>query len=52
MLRSRIRRNADLLGCAVSDRDSAVTFDIECVIDGWVLPEQPATLFAQGRQFR
>jgi len=34
----------------VSDRDSAVTFDIESVIDGWVLPEQPATIFAQGRQ--
>jgi para-nitrobenzyl esterase len=34
----------------VSDRDSAVNFDIESVIDGWVLPEQPATIFAQGRQ--
>lgn len=34
----------------VSDRDSAVTFDIESVIDGWVLPEEPATVFAQGRQ--
>jgi len=35
---------------AVSDRDSAVSFDIESVIDGWVLPEQPAIVFAQGRQ--
>ena len=36
----------------VSDRDSAVTFDIESVIDGRVLPEQPAIIFAQGRQAR
>ena len=33
-----------------SDRDRTVTFDIESTIDGWVLPEQPATTFAQGRQ--
>jgi para-nitrobenzyl esterase len=35
---------------AVPDHDSSVNFDIESVIDGWVLPEQPATIFAQGRQ--
>jgi len=34
----------------VPDHDSSVNFDIESVIDGWVLPEQPATIFAQGRQ--
>jgi para-nitrobenzyl esterase len=34
----------------VSDRDTTVEFDIESVIDGWVLPEQPATLFPRGRQ--
>jgi para-nitrobenzyl esterase len=34
----------------VTVRDSAVTFDIESVIDGWVLPEQPAKVFAEGRQ--
>jgi len=34
----------------VSDHDVAVTFDIESAIDGWVLPEQPAIVFAQGRQ--
>jgi para-nitrobenzyl esterase len=32
------------------DRDGVVTFDIESVIDGWVLPEQPATTFARSRQ--
>jgi para-nitrobenzyl esterase len=36
----------------VTARDSAVTFEIESVIDGWVLPEQPAKAFAQGRQLR
>jgi para-nitrobenzyl esterase len=35
---------------AVSDYDSSINFDIESVIDGWALPEQPATIFAQGRQ--
>ncbi|MFI5097203.1 MAG: carboxylesterase/lipase family protein [Candidatus Acidiferrales bacterium] len=34
----------------VSDRDVSVNFDIESVIDGWVLPEQPARIFAQNRQ--
>jgi para-nitrobenzyl esterase len=36
----------------VTARDSAVTFEIESVIDGWVLPEQPAKVFAQGRQLK
>ena len=36
----------------VSDRDPAVNFDIESVVDGWVLPQQPATIFAQGRQLK
>lgn len=34
----------------VSDRDRTVNFDSESTIDGWVLPEQPAIVFAQGRQ--
>ena len=34
----------------VSDGDSAVNFDSESDIDNWVLTEQPATTFAQGRQ--
>lgn len=36
----------------VSDRDSKVNFDIESVVDGWVLPEQPATTWVQGRQVK
>jgi para-nitrobenzyl esterase len=34
----------------VSDRDLAVNFMAGGTIDGWVLTEQPATAFAQGRQ--
>jgi para-nitrobenzyl esterase len=35
---------------AVPHRDTSVNFDIESVIDGWVLPEQPAAIFARGWQ--
>jgi para-nitrobenzyl esterase len=34
----------------VADHDGSINFDIESVIDGWVLPEQPATIFARGQQ--
>ncbi len=34
----------------VSERDPTVNFEIESTVDGWVLPEQPATTFAHGRQ--
>ncbi|MGA8443437.1 MAG: carboxylesterase family protein [Candidatus Sulfotelmatobacter sp.] len=44
----RAKSPKEIMG--VSDHDSSVNFDIESVIDGWVLPEQPATIFVQGRQ--
>jgi para-nitrobenzyl esterase len=47
---SKLRAKSPKEVMAVSDHDSSVNFDIESVIDGWVLPEQPATIFAQGRQ--
>lgn len=46
LLKLRLKTPKEIMN--VSDRDHAVNFS--GTIDGWVLTEQPATAFAQGRQ--
>jgi para-nitrobenzyl esterase len=46
---AKLRATAPKDFVSVLDRDLTVNFDAGGTVDGWVLPEQPATALAQGR---